>query len=477
MGLILIVSGASIAHGQGTAALSKPAANTERLAAAIDGDRHDILTRGALHEAFAAPVNLNPLPPPVIPDRPPEPVDELPPAYRPADLSVQWIPGYWTWDNDLEKFIWTSGVWRAAPSGHRWMPGYWSRNADGYRRIAGYWSPTALDRVEYLILPPETLEEGPIGKPPSANHIWVPGCWLSEKKRYHWRPGYWAGAKRNRMWIAANYVWTPRGAVFVDGHWDAPFASRGLMFAPIDFQIDGDPPPTEPFSPGTVIQARLLTDHLFSARSAPSYYFGDYYGDESSARGIVPWFSEGIHGRLYDPVRAYYACELHQRDPSWDRRYRAVYEHLLQHAEARPPRTLKEQGTALRGQAGAREQGAEFALATSLADAAADKSSAVRLRRVDAAERRALGESLHEMRRVAIERAELEAKPKPAQVRTAARPGEEGDSPVPPIPSALGLDGLVLEHPVPDRTAASPRADAASAREKSQIREKRKERR
>ncbi len=69
-----------------------------------DPQAPQVMTRGPIHEAFAAPVVHDPAAGPVIPKAPPAPIQEMPPDQKPAGQNVQWIPGYWSWDvsrNDL----------------------------------------------------------------------------------------------------------------------------------------------------------------------------------------------------------------------------------------------------------------------------------------------------------------------------------------------------------------------------------------
>src|SRR4051812_35037140 len=68
-----------------------------------------VLTRGPVHEGFAEPVVFNPEPGPVVPHEPPPPVDEVPPDQKPEGEDVLWIPGYWSWDDAKEDFLWVSG--------------------------------------------------------------------------------------------------------------------------------------------------------------------------------------------------------------------------------------------------------------------------------------------------------------------------------------------------------------------------------
>src|SRR5947208_42238 len=63
-----------------------------------------VLTRGPVHEAFAGPVVYDPKPGPVIPKAPPAPVQEMPPDQKPDGANVQWISGYWAWDDTRQDF-------------------------------------------------------------------------------------------------------------------------------------------------------------------------------------------------------------------------------------------------------------------------------------------------------------------------------------------------------------------------------------
>jgi len=134
----------------------------------------EVLTRGTLHEAFATPTTFDPVELPIIKQRPPEAIEELPPDHRPAGDSVIWIPGYWQFDNERDDFIWLSGVWRNVPPGRQWVPGYWSEVDNGYRWIPGVWVE-ANSQVSYQPPPPQSQERGPSAQQPSDNHFYAPG--------------------------------------------------------------------------------------------------------------------------------------------------------------------------------------------------------------------------------------------------------------------------------------------------------------
>src|SRR5262245_23480099 len=77
----------------------------------------EVQARGPLHEAFAEPVSGKPQPGPVVAKKPPAPIEELPPDRKPAGDNVQWIGGYWAWDDDRNDFLWVSGLYRQPPAG------------------------------------------------------------------------------------------------------------------------------------------------------------------------------------------------------------------------------------------------------------------------------------------------------------------------------------------------------------------------
>ena len=129
------------------------------------------------------------------------------------------------------------------------------------------------------------MEAGPNIDAPSADHTWLPGCWVWQQNRYAWRPGYWAAAQPNWVWIPAHYVWTPRGYVFVDGYYDYSVARRGVLFAPVYFNSSIYSQRGFSYSPVTVINPAVFTSHLFLRPSYGHYYFGDYYGANYASAG------------------------------------------------------------------------------------------------------------------------------------------------------------------------------------------------
>ena len=143
----------------------------------------EVLGRGPVHEAFAQVSLVGPTAGVVIMRAPYEPIPELPPELRPEGPNVAWIPGYWSWEEDRDDFIWVSGVWRVTPPNREWVPGYWAPAGNGVRWISGFWREVNQVQVVYLPPPPETIEVGPSSPSPGPEYIWAPGCWLWRESR------------------------------------------------------------------------------------------------------------------------------------------------------------------------------------------------------------------------------------------------------------------------------------------------------
>ena len=314
-----------------------------------DGSDLQILTQGPVHEAFAEPVVYDPQPGPVIPKQPPAPIEELPPEEKPEGDDVQWVPGYWAWDDNRNDFLWISGIWRAVPPERQWVPGYWNQADQGFQWVPGVWAP--LDQpgqpqagtLQYLPTPPASIEAGPNVPAPSDNVTWASGCWYWDENRYVWRPGYWVPVQPNWLWVPAHYGWTPGGSLFIDGYWDRPLASRGQMFAPIYFQRPVYARSNFVYSPSVGIVANALLSSLFVRPSYHSYYFGDYYAPNQFQSGIYPWYSYHQSRYGYDPIYAHSSAINLRRDPRWVDQVHEVYRYRRDHPNARPPRTFIEQ--------------------------------------------------------------------------------------------------------------------------------------
>jgi hypothetical protein len=366
-----------------------------------------VLTRGPVHEAFAETVTFDPQPGIVVAKAPRNAIEELPPDQRPEGTNVAWIPGYWAWDDERDDFLWVSGIWRALPPGRQWVPGYWAESESGVQWISGYWADAKLNEVRYLPEPPATVEVGPNIAAPSADHNWLPGCWLWHQDRYAWRPGYWAQVQPDWDWVPAHYVWSPRGYVFVDGYYDYSVARRGVLFAPVYFDASIYSRRGYSYSPSIVIDLGLFTAHLFSRPSYHHYYFGDYYASNYNDAGYYPWFSYSSSGHGYDPFYAHQRWH-NRRDRDWERRVATDFRHRRDHEDARPPRTLAAQIE--RSASAVTSTDKSFAVALPLAQLAKSQDSPQRFQAMDKDERQKLGQRGHEIQKFRQERQKLETK-------------------------------------------------------------------
>lgn len=281
----------------------------------------EALDAGPIHEAFAEPITESFRPSEqgnLIDRKPPAPVDEIPPAYKPEGDNVEWIPGYWTWFEEKDDFVWVSGVWRALPPGRVWNPGHWSEANGKYFWVSGYWSDVNTHQVEYLPYPPESLEEGPSTAAPSENHFWIPGCWTYRNNNYAWTPGYWHPGQQNWVWIPNHYNNTPRGAVFVRGYWDYPVANRGLAYAPVYWQNGYRARPGYSYTPNRALNTTILLSSLFIDNNRGGYYYGDGFRGRDNFR---PWYSAGYRGGAYSPLYGYYSWQYGRDSNQWSNRF------------------------------------------------------------------------------------------------------------------------------------------------------------
>jgi hypothetical protein len=300
----------------------------------------EVQARGPIHEAFAEPVIRGPRDSPAVPKQPPEPIEELPPDQKPPGDNVEWIPGYWAWDVDTSDFLWVSGTWRAVPPGRQWVPGHWSQGADGWQWGAGYWSNNDQQDLDLLPQPPDPIVENP--PPPTvADDVFVPGTWVYRDSRYLWRPGFYVTPQAGWMWNPAGYIWTPAGYIFVDGFWDYPLQTRGMLFAPVTVDRQVLLQPNWVYRPSYVVQDAFLLGSMFVRPATASFYFGDYFDRRYADLGFRSWADYRI-GRFPDPLWSYYRWKFRD-NPRWDRDLRQVYTGRRDGDLPRPPRTFAQQ--------------------------------------------------------------------------------------------------------------------------------------
>ena len=348
IGGLLLVAGsvwpvaAQEINGEPSAAADEALINAPPDAAAAESGDVEVVLRGPLHEAFASHILFDPRPGIVISTQPPDPIEEIPPEIRPADESSLWIPGYWAWDDDRNDFLWVSGGWRVPPPDRTWVPGYWSEVREGYQWISGFWALADGESVQYLPYPPESLEAGPTSVAPGADYYWVSGCWRYRSGRYGWSPGYWGNYQPGWAYVPSYYVWTPRGAVFVNGYWDYPLINCGQPFASVYFRNRYFARPGYRYSPTVVLNLGRLTMHLFVGPRSSSYYWGNYYGSQYSNAGYRPWYQ--AHGQNgFDPGFVYYQRQYQRRGIDYAQRLRGWNSYFERHQDFRPAATLTAQ--------------------------------------------------------------------------------------------------------------------------------------
>jgi len=297
----------------------------------------EILTRGPIHEAFAE-VSVDEAKPEMVISRSvPDPINEIPPDYRPEGNNVQWIPGYWSWDDDQNDFIWVSGVWRDLPPGRQWVPGSWVTVAGGNQYVSGYWTEPRQAETVYLPPPPEPPPTAPGVPSYASDTIWVDGHWLWAHNGYVWQAGYWLRQRPEMAWIPAHYVWTPRGYIFVPGYWDYQLVRRGVMFAPRYYSRPIYRNHDYYYTPSIIIDIDAIFLSLFIRPHHHHYYFGDYHDVRYERRGYLPWYSKHATRHGYDPYYRSYRWHQSRHDDRWEHKYRQQYAYRREHREARPP--------------------------------------------------------------------------------------------------------------------------------------------
>jgi len=303
-------------------------------------DGVDVQARGPVHEAFAEPSMRRQGAAALVTKKPPDPVNELPAEQKPEAANVQWIPGYWAFDDESNNFLWVSGIWRIPPPGRHWVPGYWLQEEGGWQWVSGYWAAQTQSEEQLYPAPPDPIKEA-VPPAPDANSGYVPGCWIYQSTGYFWRPGFWAPFRAGWIWITPCYIWTPGGFVFVDGYWDHDFDNRGLPFAPalLDPRFYGRPDWV--YRPRFVILPDLLVQAFFVRPAYNHYFFGDYYGAYYTRLGYRDWIDFRLGDRHYNAF-SYYRWQ-NRDNPRWEQEIRANYKARRAGTLPPPPRTLAAQ--------------------------------------------------------------------------------------------------------------------------------------
>jgi hypothetical protein len=308
----------------------------------------EVLARGPVHEAFAS-LTTEPAPTSPVPRRPPQPLEELPPAEKPEG-KVIWIGGYWAWDDDRKDFLWVSGLWRTPPPGKQWIAGYWREEGEQWQWVGGFWTTAReeqeIKEVAYLPQPPQPPGLAPPGQAPTPDCFHVPGSWVwnPATAAYAWRAGYWARVQPGYVWVPDHYRWTPGGYIFIPGYWDLAVSRRGVLYAPVVV----DPAVVTAsfvYTPAYAVSDTVVVDALFVRPAYGHYYFGDYYGPAYARMGYesVVVYS----GRRYDSI-VVYETWAHRSQPSWFSLQIELFNGRNRGVLPVPPRTLVQQNMIVR---------------------------------------------------------------------------------------------------------------------------------
>ena len=273
-------------------------------------DEYEFIMRGPLHEAFAQTWQPDPIEPAVITERPPERITEIPPDVKPEGTNVQWIPGYWVWDDQESRFLWISGLWRDVPAVQVWQPGNWFENAGGWSWSPGFWSQENVVNRPIVPAPPANIDNGPSHEAPGDDFFYIPGNWLFINNAYTWQAGYWCPRVQDRVWVPAQYICGGQGFYFQAGFWDFPLEDRGILFSPICFQQPVYLNVAWNYQPTCVVNTGVdFFVHLFR-HPQRGYCFGDWYDCQNF--GYRPWVYTHLDAGCYDPLFTYYSHRGHR---------------------------------------------------------------------------------------------------------------------------------------------------------------------
>ncbi len=281
---------------------------------------YELLLQGPVHEAFAMPVDPEAQKSiEVIAASPPATINEQQPSSemlagnpKIEGKNVQWIGGYWAWEDTARNYVWVSGFFRDIPPGRTWQAGSWSETTGGHRWTSGYWADASGVTVSSSVAagqlppPPPSGDQGPSKPAAKSASFWLAGQWIYKEGDYQWQAGYWTNQPDRWIWQPATYVHTPDGYVYVSGYWDYEPEFRGQPFAPVIFNALGDNQNAaqivfQPIYPQARAVAMLM--HLFVRPGYRHYFYGDYYDNAFQAAGYLPWYQEKSRSQ---PMLSYY---------------------------------------------------------------------------------------------------------------------------------------------------------------------------
>ena len=149
-------------------------------------------------------------------------------------------------------------------------------------------------------------------------------------------------AQADWVWVPSHYVWTPRGYVFANGHWDYTLRRRGVLFAPVYLPRHIYERRRFSYALSIVVDIGNLEFGLFTRPRYSHYYFGDYYDSFYIGLGIFPWFECEQRHTWYDPIYVHDRWRHHKDEPRWEEHERQEYDRRRADKALRPPRTYRE---------------------------------------------------------------------------------------------------------------------------------------
>jgi hypothetical protein len=244
-----------------------------------------------IHEAFITKISSM-IALEAIEQTPPQEIQERIP--RQIDPRSMWVPGYWAWSQNINDFIWISGVWRVPPPAMGWIPGEWKLMDEGWVWLEGFWSPSPLKKLTFNDSPPpEPLDDQNVPPPPNDNFFWRSGYWkfYPEQHQYLWSFGNWEPLDPNWILVPAQYIWRPEGYALIPAFWDWVLMARGRVYPPKQipaYQRGGaEYLPQNPILP-EYIMMQMFTDYPDYAYLYEYYY---HYNPQFWQDVAPPWWA------------------------------------------------------------------------------------------------------------------------------------------------------------------------------------------
>ena len=301
-------------------------------APATDGE---ILTKGAIHEAFCTRWRPSLRQASSSPGRRRRPLKKCRPRQSPTTLRRCGFRaiGIGTRKRRISYGSAACGVFRRrAISGCPAIGTRWPADINGFR---GPGFQRKSKRCNISPIRPRASRQGPTGprRGPIISGCPVTTCGTASPTcggpaLGRCQPGW--------IWVPAQYVPTPAGWIFAEGHWDQTIANRGMVFCPIYYAQPYYLRAGYYYRPSIVVTPDILTFHFFCSPYSHHYYFGDYYDDSCVRLGIVPWYDAGRYYGVVDPMYAYYRWHYVRTNPLWEVHLHGWHNYYVVHREFRP---------------------------------------------------------------------------------------------------------------------------------------------